>query len=88
MICLGRFLSRERTTFFGQGGVWAACAQVGNLGIASAAQGDLQTSRICLQCAQGKMDAEIFLAAYLHCIITTIIYLDPPRGAFWRLLNT
>ena len=30
-------------------GVATACFKVGNLGIASAAQGDLQTSRICLQ---------------------------------------
>jgi hypothetical protein len=31
-----------------------AAAQVGNLGIASAAQGDLQTSRICLQRPRGQ----------------------------------
>ena len=40
-------------------------SKVGNLGIASAAQGDLQTSRICLQCANPTFAAD----AFLSCVI-------------------
>ena len=49
-------------------------SKVGNLGIASAAQGDLQTSRICLQCANPTFAADAFLSCVIRRLCWTRRY--------------